>query len=73
MKLKNRVAIVTAAAGVIPEQLIMQLKPGARMVIPLGNAFSVQSLNVVIREEDGFKIKETIGVRFVPLTGATQP
>jgi len=65
--------IVTAAASVIPEQLIMQLKPGARMVIPLGNAFSVQSLNVVLREENGFKIKETIGVRFVPLTGATQP
>ncbi|MFA6103697.1 MAG: protein-L-isoaspartate(D-aspartate) O-methyltransferase [Victivallaceae bacterium] len=64
--------IVTAAAGVIPEQLLEQLKPGARMVIPLGDSGSVQSLNVVVREGGGFKIKETIGVRFVPLTGVTQ-
>jgi len=47
------------------------MKSKADMLL-LGNAFSVQSLNVVIREEDGFKIKETIGVRFVPLTGVTQ-
>ena len=64
--------IVTAAAAVIPQQLMMQLKPGARMVIPLGNAFSVQSLNVVTREDQGFKIEETISVRFVPLTGAAR-
>ena len=64
--------IVTAAAGVIPEQLMMQLKEDACMVIPLGGASTVQSLSVVVREEDGFKIKETIGVRFVPLTGVTQ-
>lgn len=64
--------IVTAAARVIPQQLILQLKPGARMVIPLGNPSSIQSLNVVIREEQGYKIEETIPVRFVPLTGVTQ-
>ncbi len=38
------------------------------MVIPPGNAFFVQSFNVVTRKKEGFKIKETIGVRFVPLT-----
>jgi len=64
--------IVTAAAGVIPEQLMMQLKEGACMVIPLGGTSIVQSLSVVVREGEKFKIRETIGVRFVPLTGVTQ-
>ena len=64
--------IVTAAAGVIPEQLMMQLKEGAGLVIPLGGTSIVQSLSVVVREGEKFKIRETIGVRFVPLTGVTQ-
>jgi protein-L-isoaspartate(D-aspartate) O-methyltransferase len=64
--------IVTAAAAVIPQQLMMQLKPGACLVIPLGGSCYAQSLSVVTREGQGFKIKETIGVRFVPLTGITQ-
>ncbi len=64
--------IVTAAAGVIPEQLMMQLKEGACLVIPLGGTSIVQSLSVVVREGEKFKIRETIGVRFVPLTGVTQ-
>lgn len=64
--------IVTAAAGAIPEPLITQLKPGARMVIPLGASYQAQSLAVITRKDEGFEIEETIGVRFVPLTGATQ-
>ncbi|MHB9138896.1 MAG: protein-L-isoaspartate(D-aspartate) O-methyltransferase [Victivallaceae bacterium] len=64
--------IITAAARVIPEPLIAQLKPSGRMVIPLGDSSQVQSLAVVTRKGEGFEIEETIGVRFVPMTGITQ-
>ena len=64
--------IVTAAARIIPEPLITQLKPGGRMVIPVGASYQPQSLAVITRKDEGFEIEETIGVRFVPLTGVTQ-
>ncbi|MFQ5956363.1 MAG: protein-L-isoaspartate(D-aspartate) O-methyltransferase [Candidatus Brocadiales bacterium] len=60
--------IVTAAAAHIPEPLIKQLRPGGRMVIPVGSPYGRQSLNLVTKKEDGEIQKETIiPVRFVPL------
>ncbi len=59
---------VTAAAPEIPEPLIKQLKPGGRMVIPVGD--TVQWLYVVEKDKDGNVKKWNWGsVRFVPLKG----
>ena len=62
--------IVTAAAPEIPPPLIEQLKPGGRMVIPVGQPFGYQMLKVVEKKEAGDTvIREVLGVAFVPLTG----
>jgi protein-L-isoaspartate(D-aspartate) O-methyltransferase len=58
--------LVTAAAPRIPEELIKQLRPGARLVIPLGDFF--QELYVITKDIDGNIRKEkNIPVRFVPM------
>ncbi len=64
--------IVTAAARVIPRTLIDQLKVGGRMVIPCGDADSVQTLNVIVKTPKGTELIPNISVRFVPMTGASQ-
>jgi protein-L-isoaspartate(D-aspartate) O-methyltransferase len=62
--------IVTAAAAQIPPPLIQQLKPGGRMVIPVGSAFFAQTLMLVEKDDDGtVRSREILPVRFVPLTG----
>ncbi len=62
--------IVTAAATHIPPPLVEQLKPGARMVIPVGPPMQVQNLMIVEKQEDGTVIQRSVmPVRFVPLTG----
>ncbi len=62
--------IVTAAADHIPPPLIEQLKPGGRLIIPLGSPFSIQQLVLVTKNLKG-KVRERaiITVRFVPLLG----
>jgi protein-L-isoaspartate(D-aspartate) O-methyltransferase len=61
--------IVTAAPPAIPQPLIDQLKPGGRMVIPVGRSSDVQQLLVVEKHSDGrTTTKRTLPVRFVPLT-----
>lgn len=58
---------VGAAAQEIPQPLIDQLKPGGRMVIPVGNIY--QDLKVVDKNLDGsISIRTETGVRYVPLT-----
>ena len=62
--------IVTAAASHVPPPLIEQLKPGGRMVIPVGAQFMTQLLLLLEKGEDGEVVTRQIGaVRFVPLTG----
>lgn len=61
--------IVTAATGSIPPPLIQQLKPGGRMVIPVGSAFFTQQLMLVEKTPAGkFTTRQLLPVRFVPLT-----
>ena len=60
--------VVTAAAPRIPQALLTQLKPGGRMVIPLGGEGRVQYLKVVTKRADGgYDERDVIPVRFVPL------
>lgn len=60
--------IVTAAASHIPQSLIEQLKPGGRMVIPVGLPYMHQELMLVTKDEQGeTDIKTVLGVAFVPL------
>jgi len=61
--------LVTAAASEVPPALIEQLKPGGRLIIPVGGRWDVQELLVIVKNEDGSTTrKATIPVRFVPLT-----
>jgi protein-L-isoaspartate(D-aspartate) O-methyltransferase len=60
--------VVTAAAPRIPPALVAQLKPGGRMVIPVGGDGFIQYLKLVVRRQDGgYDEREVIPVRFVPL------
>lgn len=61
--------IVTAAALEPPKPLIEQLKPGGRMVIPLGAAFAAQQLVIIEKRSDGgISTRRALPVRFVPFT-----
>jgi len=62
--------IVTAAASHVPPPLIQQLRPGGRMIIPVGDRFTTQQLLLIKKTETGEVITRQItAVRFVPLTG----
>ena len=62
--------VVTAAASHVPPPLIQQLKPGGRMVIPVGGRFVTQQLLLIEKTGKGEIItKQIAAVRFVPLTG----
>ena len=65
------VIVVTAAASHIPPVLIEQLKPGGRMVIPVGEWYSIQNLMLVDKHPDGrtHTSRAVLPVRFVPMTG----
>jgi len=62
--------LVTAAGTSIPPPLVKQLKPGGRMVIPVGAPFQTQDLILVTKDAAG-KVSTTsvLPVAFVPLTG----
>ena len=65
--------IVTCAPDDIPPPLIEQIKPGGRIVIPMGNPWETQVLGLVEKDKKG-NIKKTrqYEVRFVPMTGKAQ-
>jgi len=61
--------IVTAAASQIPPPLLQQLKPGGRMMIPVGGPFATQYLMVVEKNAAGrITTRQVLPVAFVPLT-----
>jgi protein-L-isoaspartate(D-aspartate) O-methyltransferase len=62
--------IVTAAADHIPPSLLRQLRPGGRMVIPIGPVHATQRLVLVTKDdEEKVRTRSVLPVRFVPLTG----
>lgn len=60
--------LLTAGAPRVPEVLLKQLKPGGRLVAPVGNEH-VQELVRVVREKTGFRETRLGGCRFVKLVG----
>ncbi len=64
------VIIVTAAAGLVPPPLIEQLKPGGRLILPLGSPYGVQTLVLVNKDKKGeLSSRRLLPVMFVPMTG----
>ncbi|PHS32673.1 MAG: protein-L-isoaspartate O-methyltransferase [Methylophaga sp.] len=57
--------IVTCAPETVPKELLNQLAPGGRLVIPVGGA--EQSLRVIDRNGNSFEQTELDAVSFVPL------
>lgn len=65
--------IVTAATPQVPPALIEQLKPGGRLVVPLGDRYFGQELRLYKKGDKGVQVEEcALPVMFVPLTGADQ-
>ncbi len=63
--------IVTAAPEGIPRALVDQLKPGGRMIIPVGKG-NAQALVKVTRTEKAYDTEMLEPVKFVPLLGGTE-
>lgn len=61
--------IVTAAANIIPQPLIDQLKNGGRIVIPVGETLYGQELKVGTKKNKALKLTSAESVMFVPLHG----
>jgi len=62
--------VVTAAVNHVPQPLVDQLKPGGRLIIPVGATSMTQKLMLVEKGERGeAHTRVIVPVRFVPLTG----
>ena len=62
------VIMVTAAPEQVPQPLIDQLKPGGRLIVPVGPRFNVQQLQLIEKDADGRVRTRTVSpVMFVPL------
>jgi len=63
------VIIVTASSEKIPQPLINQLKPGGRLIMPLGAQTHIQSLQILVKDQDGkLSKRDVLPVSFSPLT-----
>jgi len=64
--------IVTAAAPFVPQPLIDQLKPHARLVIPVGQPYLSQALLLIEKDENGaISTRDILDVVFVPLVNGS--
>ena len=60
--------IVTAAPEEIPQELVAQLKPGGRMILPVGPQVWGQELLILVKDEEGnVSTEQSFPVRFVPM------
>jgi protein-L-isoaspartate(D-aspartate) O-methyltransferase len=62
--------LVTAAPGGVPAELLAQLAPGGRLVLPVG-VQGTQRLMVIRRTEAGYEEQPLEHVSFVPMVGGT--
>ncbi len=61
--------MVTAAPREVPQPLIDQLKPGGKLVVPVGGQSGDQMLLIIEKQPDGKTVRRNVmAVRFVPLT-----
>jgi protein-L-isoaspartate(D-aspartate) O-methyltransferase len=61
--------MVTAGAPDVPHDLLNQLGPGGRLVIPVGGESGQTLLRITRTPDDGFKTEKSIPCRFVKLVG----
>lgn len=62
------IIVVTAAPDHVPEPLLEQLKPGGRMILPVGPRSLSQQLRLIEKDGSGkFRTRDLSPVRFVPL------
>ena len=62
------IILVTAAPEEVPAALVAQLKPGGRLVVPVGRVWDVQDLQLIEKDAAGkVTTRSVIPVRFVPL------
>lgn len=68
------IIIVTCAAQYVPPTLFKQLKPGGRLVIPIGQPFKKGQILYVYSKDDQGRIhsKKDVGVYFIPMTGTME-
>jgi len=66
--------MVTCAAQYVPPALLEQLKPGGRLIIPIGQPFKHGQILYIYRKDAQGKIhsRKDVGVYFIPMTGAIQ-
>ncbi|MEW6673424.1 MAG: protein-L-isoaspartate(D-aspartate) O-methyltransferase [Thermodesulfobacteriota bacterium] len=61
--------MITAAIDHIPPPLLLQLKDGGKLILPLGNPFRYQNLTLVTKQAENYTVRQITGVLFVPMTG----
>lgn len=66
------IIIVTCAAQYAPPELFKQMKPGARMIIPIGQPYKKGQILYIYTKDENGKIhsRRDVGVYFIPMTGA---
>ena len=65
--------IITAAANHVPRQLLDQLKPGGKLILPLRNVRYSQNMTLIEKDSQGkMRTSQHGQVRFVPMVGAAQ-
>jgi len=68
------IIIVTCVAQYAPPELFKQLKPGGRLLIPIGQPFKRGQVLYVYTKDANGKVhsRRDVGVYFIPMTGAMQ-
>jgi protein-L-isoaspartate(D-aspartate) O-methyltransferase len=61
--------VVNGAINHVPEPLVLSLRIGGKLILPLGNPAGVQNLMVVSRTEEGVTLKSLTEVIFPALKG----
>ena len=68
------IIMVTCVAQFVPPALLAQLKPGGRLIIPIGQPFKRGQVLFIYTKDAAGKVhsRRDVGVFFIPMTGAMQ-